>query len=367
MKRALQRAAVCTAAVLAATAFTAGAATAADTSSDLELKVTGTTLALGADGKQITVTVNNLGPDMADGFTVTFDTTALDKTKVSLTLPSGCSGESCHSPATMGSSESWDSFFRLDRLAGATGGAGKLKVSVSSATSDPDLANNSATVDVVLSEVGGVDLLVYAEDVYQTDSEGNITDQPVLPGQETLFWALAFNQGTKTAQGSKVSVTLPEGVTFADTEPDCTYSSDNRVATCTYADNVLEPGSLSDPSTWSWYYWPVKVASTVSGPVNLSGGQFTLEALAEVDTAPQARGTRPHGAAPRGIEPNDFKDIDPSDNTDGFIVHVGNAGGQGGGLPVTGDRVALFAGVGGAAVAAGLVLFLASRRRRARA
>jgi hypothetical protein len=50
-----------------------------------------------------------------------------------------------------------------------------------------------------------------------------------------------LNQGDMTADGVKVTVTLPAKATFAEVEPGCVYTADNRTVTCQYADITLIP------------------------------------------------------------------------------------------------------------------------------
>jgi hypothetical protein len=96
----------------------------------------------------------------------------------------------------------------------------------------------------------------------------------------------------------------------------------------------------------------------------LGGGVVTAVGLAteEPDVALRKAAT----PLPEGVEGGSAKEVDESDNTDEFSVHVANSGGGGGGgeLPVTGVQAGLIGGVGLAVVGGGLAMLLVSRRRR---
>jgi LPXTG-motif cell wall-anchored protein len=360
MKLVLRRASVGAAAFFAVSALAAPAAF-ADTTADLGVTLGGTTVALGTTAKEVHLTVTNHGPGTADGFTLTFDTTALDAAKVKLVLPESSpafcdtTAKTCKVTAQMDNAENFDfPVFHLVRVAG-TGAAGSLKVTVSSTTADPNDANNSATASVTLSDSTGVDLKLFADDI-GINAEGDIN--PVSPGGNAVFTGFFYNQGTETAKGLKATITLPPGVTFADhAEPACVYSEGDTKAVCTAPDGVLEGGGSFDNEA-SWFGLPelnVKLASTVTPSVNIPGGHATIEALGVLIDEPAA------AKAPWGKfsdAPPEFKDIDMTDNSDDFIVYVG------GNLPKTGTNIVLIAGIGGSVLLAGGVLFLITRRRR---
>jgi len=94
--------------------------------------------------------------------------------------------------------------------------------------------------------------------------------------------------------------------------------------------------------------WP----STASGR-GVVQGTMTLR----IDAAPGNDGTltvRPYGAP---------TELNPDNNVAKLVVTVGD-GGSGGGLPVTGAKAGVAAGVGAAVLALGAVLFVVARRRR---
>jgi hypothetical protein len=248
----------------------------------------------------------------------------------------------------------------LEHKPGVIGDGGTFSITVLS-DGDKNTANDSATVHVQIPG-NGVDLFVGAEDVFAFDNKANApTDQRV-------------------AKGLKVTVTLPGHVTFNEVEPGCTYTADNRTITCDYTSINLVPQDQDtnpDDNIYSAVpvFFPVKVASDAPGPVVLTGGSMTSVALATEDINPTAlaAATRkmPTSVLPKGVKAltaDDLKDIDFTDNTDDFAVHVAapasGGGGGGGGLPVTGVQAGLIGGIGGTALITGVVLFMVARRRR---
>jgi LPXTG-motif cell wall-anchored protein len=258
-------------------------------------------------------------------------------------------------------------YFFLENVAGATAGAaGSFTVTLSSTTDDPDTSNNTVKADVALTAAGvDVKAIVPFDIVYFEQN----SYRPVYPGEETFFYGLVWNQGSKTSQGAKALITLPEGVTFIHTElagDECQFSDGNRKVLCT-SDEVVLPanGSYDNEASVIEVVFPVKVSADVAGPVNLPGGLFTFEALGVADPAPDAQvrsSSKVFKAGGQAIAP--LKDVDASDNSDEFIAYVGKPGGQGGGLPTTGANVALIGGAGAAVLVLGAVLFLLTRRRR---
>ncbi|HYN97220.1 MAG TPA: hypothetical protein VES42_25560 [Pilimelia sp.] len=256
---------------------------------------------------------------------------------------------------------------------GLAGAAGHVGITLDS---DVPVDPTGETASVAVSvPAKGVDLLTLAQDVYALDSDGNITDDPVPPGDTSVVVAGFANGGDVTADGVKVTVRLPQYVTFAEAEPGCDYTADNRTVTCDYDDIVLAPIAAdpdpADPAdgviSAAGAYFPVTVAANAPGPTVLTGGTFTAAALAVTTSTDRTMLARGRASLPDGVKALDaatFADVNPADNTDEFAVHVGAAGGSGGGLPVTGAKAGLIGGVGAAALLAGGLLFLGARRRR---
>ncbi|HZM83713.1 MAG TPA: LPXTG cell wall anchor domain-containing protein [Candidatus Limnocylindrales bacterium] len=363
MKRVLRRAAVGAAAFFAASAFAAPAAF-ADSSADLGVTLAGTTIDSGTSVKRLQLTVTNHGPDTADGFTLAFDTSGLNASKVELVLPAPTASVACDTTTKtckvtgpIKNTENFDySVFRLRRLAG-TGDAGSLTVKVSSDTADPKGDNNSATAAVTLSGASGVDLKVLADDVWVGLDE-NDNPIPINPGENGVFGLNVMNQGSVGAQGAKVTIVLPPGVSFTEQEEGCVYSDGNRQVVCTW-EGAQVP---ADGKVYS-LEMAVKVASTVTPMVNIPGGTLTIDALGEMEEEDQVSAMR---AAPQTSgfvasdvpPPSVFQDIDATDNRDDFIAYIGGT------LPKTGTKVLLTAGIGAGVLIVGGALFLITRRRR---
>jgi LPXTG-motif cell wall-anchored protein len=357
VSRALTRVGVAAAAsVVVVTGFASPAF--ADDGADLSINFTGTTIAPFSDGKFGKVTIRNDGPGTATGVVVKFDVSALDDSKVDLDPGScavagdevSCSIPDAFSPPPGGELEYG---IPLEPEAGASGAAGSLTASVESATADPNAGNNSKTVNVNVGD-HGVDLLVVAFDVYDADGVS-----PVPLGGTSQVNGIIINFGDMAAAGIKIVVTLPEHVTFAETEPDCTYSADNRVATCLYDDITLFPNPFPPANDdYLEVFWPVRVAADAPGPAALQGGLMTVSAIDILQPeGPEVRSPLPRTM--RWITPDAIPDVDPTDNEDPFAVFIA------GDLPVTGFRTGLYALSGvGLLILGALIVVLARRRRR---
>jgi LPXTG-motif cell wall-anchored protein len=368
VSRVLPRVAAGVAGLLAAGAF-ALPASAADPSSDLAVSFTGTTLSANTNGKQSKVTITTNGPDKPTGLALTVDFSALDDSKVAFDSD-GCTVASkvatCPIPddAVPPAGGKLDLPIALVRQPGASGAAGSLTIAVSSALADPMVSNNVITLPVSVGDPGA-DLLTVAYDVYKVPGPEQTDPEPVPPGESSVLFGFVENQGDLTAKGVKIVVNLPEHVTFADEEPDCTYSADNRVATCLYEVDLTPKSFNIDFSTLA-IFWPVTVAADAPGPVALTDGLVTADAAAVAPPeVPEVR------ALPKNLKwssPDKVEgvDVDDTDNSDAFTVFVGAPAGHGapGGLPETGSKTGLIAAVGGGVVILGVGLVLLTRRRR---
>jgi hypothetical protein len=371
----MKRAGVSALALFAAgTLITLGTPAYADGGSDLALTVSDKKIATDSLGKTFVVKVANKGPDNVGLFDVEFDLSGLDDSKVTVKpLSDGCEATGqkivCQFEGLDFEKDLTAKIpFTLDHTAGATGDAGSFTVKVVNDT-DPDLTNNQATVNVEIPG-NGVDVGVFAFDVTKLDENGDFTGDPLMPGESSVVFAGIVNQGDKVATGVKVTVQLPEHVTFSEVEEGCNYSSDNRKVSCDYQDMILAPEKADlDVPFAAGAFFPVTVAAHAPGPVNLPG-TFSAAALgqSDVETGDASTLARRSSKLPSNIKAlnaEDLKDIDLSDNTDDFVVRVaGPSGGEGGGLPVTGVQVGLIGGIGGAVLVTGAVLFMLARRRR---
>jgi hypothetical protein len=366
--RALAYAGAAAAGLVAAGAFAAPALAAGPT--DLALTLSGTTLAATTSGKPAVATATNKGSETATGIVITFDLSALDTSVVDLPLPHTEFCDKDGAKITCGvvdvkAGENLDLEFDLVRK--GAGDAGKLTVSVSHGAGDPVGANDSATAVVTVSEGSGPDLTVWAPDV-PINEEGRTGT--VAPGAQTVLFYSVANYGDEAVQGLEFTVKLPEHVTFVEQEEGCEYTPDNRTATCTYKNAVLIPADEdTDDGDKQYSYFGdfvnlIKVADDAPAPAVLDGGLVTVEGLGTV--APEAALRQATANLPEGVEGGSAKEIDKSDNTDEFSVHVAVAGGGGGGgeLPVTGVQAGLIGGVGLVVVAGGGAMLLMARRRR---
>jgi hypothetical protein len=351
-----------------------------ETNADLTLTTNASGVIVDDSFKDLATTVKNQGPDASPAWTLEYDLSGLDDAlvKVGAALPSTCTktGDTvtCEEETLAADDSLVEKVpFTLEGVDGKSGRAGSFKVTAVSET-DPNVDNNWATVNVLVPPKG-VDLAVFADDVFKVTDEGEFTDEPVPPGESSFFFGGIGNFGDTTAAGIKVSVQLPEHVTFDEVEPGCTYTADNRTVTCDYTDiNLIPFDQDTDPDdeiiSVVGVLFPVKVAADAPGPVVLNGGKLSSFALGtEEATTPPLLAKSKTASLPKGLKAvsaQEVKDANPSDNTDEFAVHVGApaTGGQGGGLPVTGVQVGLISGVGGGVLAVGAVLFVLARRRR---
>jgi LPXTG-motif cell wall-anchored protein len=360
ISRALTRFGLIGAGVLVAGMFAAPASAAA-AGSDLAVSLSGTTIAAFGIGKFGKVTVTNNGPETPTGVTLTYDLSALDTSKVTATV-GGCDETStdvfeCEVPddGIPASGGNLDLVLPLDHVLGEVGPAGSITVTVAADIADPDSSNNSKTVDVFVGN-DGVDIQVLAADVYALDNHGSMTSDPVPPGASSEVDTVFFNWGDEAALGLRVVVTLPEFVTFAEVDPACTYSSDNRVATREFGGLTLDFWGDSDAIAW-----PVTVSGDAPGPVGLTGGLVTGAALAiDEPPPPDLRSALPKHL--RRVQIDQVSDVDPSDGQDGFTVFV--AAPEEPDLPVTGARASLYAASGLGLLLLGVLIVLLARRRR---
>lgn len=358
----------------------AAPAYAQDAQADVQISLTGTTIADGVAGKFGKLTLSNNGPDAASGIEFTYDLTNLDTSKVDLVLedcvPDGGIAVCIIDPDGLANGEHVNFIDFLQVVPGATGDAGSITMSITHDGTDPDPANNTVTAPVTIGGTGP-DLLVIAPDVHnEADVENfEVLDTPVVPGSDALVEIFVANQGAEDAVGIEISLSLPEHVTFTLPEPECTHAVGDSTTTCSYASVTLTAGYGPDTETCNnnepcaFFVFPVRVSEDAPSPASLTGGVAAAWAMeAMLFSAPAAE-------LPRNLTAGPAPDVDPSDNTSTFTVFVSEVddepGGGGGGLgdddgplPVTGAPALLIGGTGAAVLAAGAVLFLVARRRR---
>lgn len=380
--RALARAGAAVLLASGATAALSAPAYAAGTETDLELSVVGTTVAANASGKIGWAKITNKGPNTPSSLSIVADVSELDFSKVFVAPVDGdCVEEGEDLP------ERWICELTDDLIPGPgetvevqvlslkvgpnTGGYQAPITFTINSPDDTNKENNSKKTNVVFSEESGVDLGVLVPDVKErflpaTGDEAT----PLYPGDTTSVIGVVYNWGDMIANGVRITVRLPEKVTFAEVEAECEYSADNRKATCEYDSVVLLPTSEGDEEVFAAeFYWPIIVDAGVKAPVTLPDGSWTVEALGQSpigERRAQAVGALPENVRLVSAKETGVNEVDASDNVDGFAVLVTDDGGSGGGggLPVTGVQAGVLGGVGLAVVVAGGLLFLLARRRR---
>jgi hypothetical protein len=129
----------------------------------------------------------------------------------------------------------------------------------------------------------------------------------------------AANEGPASSPATTVRVTAPTGTELADLPTGCEFETAGKVAKC---QGLLEAG---DENTGTFVFKILSNTVGTDGKAEISG---TLD------------------------------DPDETNNSSPITITVS------GGLPITGTRVSLISGVGVAVLAAGIALFMLSRRRR---
>ncbi|GIJ22170.1 hypothetical protein [Micromonospora lutea] len=231
---------------------------------------------------------------------------------------------------------------------------------------------------LALVDAREADLSVVAPDVTQSvrvGAGGRLENTGTLnPGETGAVRYRIVNQGEKAVSGVRVTLRLPEKVTFTRPPQECVIDDDGRSAVCTYDSLALVPTDETDPKDHVHsaveLYNLVTVPADIKAPVTLAGGSVQVEGLTD---GISARSAPKRTDLPANAVAVPAADVDATDNKDGYAVVVaatagdgdGGNGGDGGGdgLPVTGPQAGLIAGAGIAMVAAGIVLLLARRRR----
>lgn len=374
------------AALLASGALTAFGvpAQAADTATDLSVEVTGTRVAAGAQDKVAFAKIKNNGPGTPDNFLVNVDVSKIDFDKVAVVPVTD-------GPCTIDGDVQPTLFSCLvdDEVVPGPGETLEVALVTFKAEEGVDLPytapftvtvksdgdtvadNDTASADLELTEDSGVDMGIIVPDV-TVQSDGSENPPLLVPGAEAAVLVEIINQGDVIADGIKLNLTLPKGVTFTEDLRECTFSADRRVADCPTPLLQVAPDDILVG------YFPVKVAADVKAPVALQGGNGTIAALGELPA------TSANLAAKKKTLPSflkaatkeqaaEVRDVDDTDNSDAYAVVVAAKGGSGGGdggdgdgggLPVTGAKAGLIGGIGAAVLLAGGLMFLAARRRR---
>ncbi len=378
------------AALLASGAFTAfGApAHAADTETDLALDVVGTRVADGAFAKMAFAKVTNKGANTPSELGVRIDVSKLDWSKVAV-VPFA---EDCELEGTETKPTAWTCFVAkadlpgpgetidvpvvllkaLDSLTTAYSAPAKFTII---SKDDTNKDNNTKSVNIDFPKESGADLTVLADDVKNAVKvkNGEIKFVGDLhAGDTAALTYVVVNQGDLPTAGFKVTIKLPKGVTFTQTQEGCEYAADHASLACTYPELPFVPLFQLDEGVdgvpGGEFDHLLAVGEDVKAGA-LTGGTVAVEPiLPPRDVTPKSFKIKHKPANMTPLKKADLDgDLDPSDNTDGFAVIVaaeGGVGGGEGGLPVTGAKVGLIGGIGLAVLAAGGAMFLVARRRR---
>ncbi|MGW5667013.1 hypothetical protein [Micromonospora sp. NPDC003776] len=361
---------------------------------DIAVDVVGTRLAAGTTDKIAVVKVSNHGTVTPDLIAIDYVARDFDPSKVRIDpLLDGCDVDGDEK------NDRWNCPLRGDLIPGpgetveipllvfkttdqltepyrATLAVDVVPWREGSTLTDANPADNADEYEVELATESGSDLTVVAPDIKREISledarAGDLTGEPLNPGDRTVVLAYLDNQGDSVISNITLRMTVPKGVTFDGIQSEeCGFSADKRNFFCP-VDAQLVP---HEPVV---VILPVTVSPGVKAPVTLSGGAVSVSVGA--DNGPPSEGQ--HSALPWFLHkasagPALRKEIDESDNSDDFAVVVtaaaaggggaggGTGGGEGGGLPVTGPQAGLIGAIGAFVLAAGTVLFLTARRRR---
>ncbi|MEU2615823.1 hypothetical protein ABZ570_30270 [Micromonospora sp. NPDC007271] len=378
------------AALLASGAFTVfGApAQAAGTETDLAIDVVGTRVAEGASAKLAFAKVTNKGENTPSELGVRVDLSKVDFTKVAV-FPfvegecdeeeggKGLTSVTCWADkeSLPGPGETIDLPVALLKATESLDKAYSAPVNFTVLSKDDtNKDNNSKSATVEFTKESGADLAVMADDVKNavTVKNGKIQVAGDLHAGDTaqLIYDV-WNQGDRATAGFKVTVKLPKGVTFTETEDECEYATDKASLVCTYPELPFIPVEQweggDDVLPGGTFYHLLSVGANVKAGA-LTGGTVSVEPILPAKTL-GAQSLKIKNM-PENMAPLQETDLDPSDNTDGYAVvvaakgGVGGGEGDGGGLPVTGAKAGLIGGIGVAVLAAGGAMFLVARRRR---
>ncbi len=369
----------------------AAAATPALAAGDADLAVTakGLTVAVGTPGKLGQLHIANKSGAAATDVTVTLDLSDLDQSKAVVVAPvdTDCVDENDGARVVCSIGDIAARTTYKDRLpvivtGEAPGAAGTITISVAHSGTDPKAADNTVEVPVTVAR-DGVDLVVLANDV-PTDAKGNVGT--VAPGESADLTFAVFNQGTRTSKGLKINIKLPDHTTFVGEYEGCAMNEARNAVRCSLPKLPIAP-IIEDDEQILRAELKVAVSRDAKAGVVLRDGAVTVATTGAVRASDKrARKAEVAAALPgyltlAAAPAKPSKDVDATDDTDTFVVNVckgadnggtgggdnggGNGGtGGGGGLPVTGPA-ALGIGVGGAALlAAGLAMFVVTRRRR---
>ncbi|MDG4789418.1 hypothetical protein O7626_26420 [Micromonospora sp. WMMD1102] len=280
------------AAVLAAALALTAAPSPAQAAAQPRLQVTGAAQAtIDATGTTIGFHLGNTGDAPATGLDAVYDASSTTGDVV-LTVPAG-SGQDCqltgktvrcrHGDLAPGQETMVQPIMLRGAPGARPGPAGSVRVSVSA--QGPDDSTVSATYELpVRIQATGSGLTAEVDDL-------GSAQQRVGGGDRRPLHARVFNSGDSTVPGFRLTITLPQGATFAERYTDCTYGDDlpgepadgyvygpQRV-TCPMQ-VILEPGNgvgFSDPVSGDAAF-TVVFGKNLAGPAEETG-RFEVDVL----------------------------------------------------------------------------------------
>ncbi|MEV0152931.1 PT domain-containing protein [Micromonospora sp. NPDC050686] len=293
---------------------------------DLALVPLSTRLAQGVQGaraKPFKFTVDNTrGGAAAQGVTYTVDVSNLNRDRVGYLLDPGCAADRGRDSFTCpvgdvaaGTSED----FGIPLFStGGRGGAGSLTVTVASATTDPELGDNTVDLDITVTDPGH-DLMAWAQDVHaDAEADGDAVGEGHLAGVRPggtapLDW-LVHNAGSRPTTGVFYGITLPAGASFAQLPPGCLRQEIEGLAQALCEDTgvVLGPGEVYTDTV------RVTVDPRVEDPVLRIGNLFAVGLDRAAATGRARQAPRPATEAQRRA----LAEADEGDNSAVFDVFV---------------------------------------------
>ncbi|MDG4803260.1 hypothetical protein [Micromonospora sp. WMMD980] len=242
--------------LLAGVAVPAGPAEAAKKGPDLTVDASGTTIPLGVERKVVHLKISNLGDQTPSDVVVRVRQPAEgpDPLPVALIWHSGGVGECdgdfggfyCQLSCELipGPGETVD--VPVDAtVSGATEPyEGTFEVSVTiRPEKDANPADNTRSFPLVLVDRPDADLSVVARDVKRSvriGAGGRPEPTGTLnPGETGAVWQTVANQSRKAVSGVRVTLRLPDGVTFTRQPTECVLADAGRSAVCAYRNLTL--------------------------------------------------------------------------------------------------------------------------------
>ena len=185
---------------------------------DLAIAKTGPANPMQGAADTITLSVSNNGPDPAQGVVVNdalpsqFTAASASGGGLACTVPGGAGGTLVCTLATLAPTAGTPVQITITgTLAGGTTGQSAVDAAtVSSNTGDPDLSNNTDTLNQLIGPVADVSITKAA---FMSDGTTPVTN-PLTVGDTFIYALQVTNRGPSDATGVSVTDTLPTGITL---------------------------------------------------------------------------------------------------------------------------------------------------------